>query len=310
MDRAESGAFGTPKGEAEFKDWYWKTQLGKCYYRLGLFKEAEKQFISSLGNLPTVETYALVGKLYNRLDQPLLALNYMRQGLEKFSSDVTLTTWIARTNELLGNMDESIDHYKEVLSNQANHIEAIACIATNYFYSDLPEIALRYYRRILQMGVNNAEIFLNVGLCCFYCQQFDLAIACIERAHAIASQDIQADVWYNTGHIALAIGDVKMADRCFQLALTCDPEHGESLCNLGILRLREGKIDQAKSCFYNARTKAPHLFEPYFNIALLAHQSGRYSEALQNVNKSLEIFPEHDHSLTLRKHIMILYTMI
>lgn len=28
----------------EFKDWWWKVQLGRCYYRLGLFRDAEKQF--------------------------------------------------------------------------------------------------------------------------------------------------------------------------------------------------------------------------------------------------------------------------
>lgn len=32
----------------EFKDWWWKVQLGRCYYRLGLFRDAEKQFKVSL----------------------------------------------------------------------------------------------------------------------------------------------------------------------------------------------------------------------------------------------------------------------
>ncbi|CAJ0939598.1 unnamed protein product, partial [Mesorhabditis belari] len=292
--------------EAEFNDWYWKNQLGK----LGMFQDAEKQFLSSLKTMKMVETYAYLAKIYNRLDQPLVAIKYYEEGLESFKNDITILTGLARVNEQLGKIDESIELYKEILAVQANNVEAIACIATNYFYSDLPEIALRYYRRIMQMGVNNAELFLNVGLCCFFCQQFDLAIACIERAHATATEDIQADVWYNTGHVALSIGDVKMADRCFQLALTADQDHGESLCNLGILRLREGKIDQAKSFFHNAKGKAPHLFEPYFNLAILANQAGQYSEALINVNKSLEIFPEHVHSQTLKRHITILYTML
>ena len=28
---------------AEFKDWWWKLTLGKCYYKLGVFREAERQ---------------------------------------------------------------------------------------------------------------------------------------------------------------------------------------------------------------------------------------------------------------------------
>jgi tetratricopeptide repeat protein 8 len=30
--------------QVEYKDWWWKARLGKCYYQLGLTREAEKQF--------------------------------------------------------------------------------------------------------------------------------------------------------------------------------------------------------------------------------------------------------------------------
>jgi tetratricopeptide repeat protein 8 len=46
------------------------------------------------------------------------------------------------------------------------------------------------------MGVNNTEIWNNVGLCCFYSGQYDLAIACLEKALSFASDDEMADVWY------------------------------------------------------------------------------------------------------------------
>jgi hypothetical protein len=28
---------------ADFKDWWWKSRLGKCYYQLGMYRDAEKQ---------------------------------------------------------------------------------------------------------------------------------------------------------------------------------------------------------------------------------------------------------------------------
>ncbi len=40
-----------------------------------------------------------------------------------------------------------------------------------------------------QMGINNAELFNNLGLCCFYAQQYDMALACMERALALATED-------------------------------------------------------------------------------------------------------------------------
>ena len=74
-------------------------------------------------------------------------------------------------------------------------MEGIACIGMNHFYSDQPELSLRFYRRLLQMGVNNAELFNNLGLCCFYAQQYDMTLACMERALSLATDDTEADVW-------------------------------------------------------------------------------------------------------------------
>ena len=108
----------------------------------------------------------------------------------------------------MGDLNESIKFYREVLQSDSTNVEAIACLATNYFYNDQPEVALKFFRRLLQMGVYNSELFNNIGLCCFYAQQYDLIFSCFERALSLCSNDIQrADVWYNLDHIALGVGD-------------------------------------------------------------------------------------------------------
>lgn len=53
------------------------------------------------------------------------------------------------------------------------------------------------------MGIYNCEIFNNLGLCCFYAQQYDMTLTCFERALSLATDQGIADVWYNLGHIAL-----------------------------------------------------------------------------------------------------------
>ena len=60
-----------------------------------------------------------------------------------------------------------------------------------------------YFRRLLQMGIYNAELFTNLGLCCFYAQQYDMSLNCFERSLQLANDDTLADVWYNISHIAL-----------------------------------------------------------------------------------------------------------
>ena len=56
------------------------------------------------------------------------------------------------------------------------------------------------------MGVYNAELFNNLGLCCFYAQQYDMTLNCFERALSLASDETMPDVWYNIGHVALVSG--------------------------------------------------------------------------------------------------------
>lgn len=53
------------------------------------------------------------------------------------------------------------------------------------------------------MGIYNAELFNNLGLCCFYAQQYDMTVTCFEQALSLAADEAVADVWYNVAHVAI-----------------------------------------------------------------------------------------------------------
>ena len=61
--------------KADYKDWWWKARLGKCYYQLGLFREAERQFLSSQKLQENVITILELCKVYLKLDQPTTAID-------------------------------------------------------------------------------------------------------------------------------------------------------------------------------------------------------------------------------------------
>lgn len=75
----------------ESKDWYWKVAMGKCYYVLGLTRDAEQQFRSALKEYKHIETLLRLIRIYIRLDQPLAALDTCKAGLEYFPKDVIIT---------------------------------------------------------------------------------------------------------------------------------------------------------------------------------------------------------------------------
>ncbi|XP_071665645.1 tetratricopeptide repeat protein 8 isoform X3 [Patagioenas fasciata] len=109
---------------AQFKDWWWKVQIGKCYYRLGLYREAEKQFKSALKQQDMVDTILYLAKVYLRLDQPVTALNLFKQGLDRFPGEVTLICGIARIYEGIGDLNLAYQCFKLTLVNNNNYAEA------------------------------------------------------------------------------------------------------------------------------------------------------------------------------------------
>ncbi|XP_039507018.1 tetratricopeptide repeat protein 8 isoform X1 [Pimephales promelas] len=296
---------------AQFRDWWWKVQLGKCYYRLGLHREAEKQFRSALAQQEFVDSYLYLAKVYQRLDQPITALNVFKQGLDHFPAEVTLLTGIARIHEEMNNVISATEYYKEVLKQDNTHVEAIACIGSNHFYSDQPEIALRFYRRLLQMGVFNCQLYNNLGLCCFYAQQYDMTLSSFERALALVSSDEeQADVWYNLGHVAVGIGDLTLAYQCFKLALAFNNNHGEAYNNLAVLELRKGRIEQAKAFLQTAAALSPHMYEPHFNFATLSEKVGDVQSSFAAAQRSEDAFPEHVDTQQILKNLRLHFSTL
>lgn len=283
----------------DFKDWFWKARLGKCYFKLGMYREAEKQFRSSLKIQPIVSTYLELANVYIRLDMPNSAMDLLIEASEKFTTDARLVLGVARIYDSLSDPEKSVQEYKKVLSLDASNVEALASLGAHFFYTDQPELSIRYYRRLLQMGIQNAELWNNLGLCCFYSSQYDLALSCLDRALAVASDDNMADVWYNIGHIGVALGDLSLAYQAFKVAASVDPNHGEALNNIAVLEMRRQKFDLSRACLNASVESSPQLFEPMFNSALMAYRLGDFQDAYNYIKKSLVMNPGHGDSKEL-----------
>ena len=65
-----------------------------------MYRDAERQFKAALTQQDMVDTVLYLCKVYVRLDQPLTAIDLYKKGLEKFPSETTLLTGIARIYEV------------------------------------------------------------------------------------------------------------------------------------------------------------------------------------------------------------------
>jgi len=250
-----------------------------------------------------------LSKVYTRLDQPNTALDLLKHQLEEeLAGSLHLQLAIGRIYDGLNDLDASVGFYKSALIADSSCVEAIACLGAHHFYTDQPEIALRFYRRLLQTGVNSAALWNNLGLCCFAAGQYDMTVVCYERALSMAGDEEVADVWYNIGQLALGIGDLGLAFQSFKVVTSLDSNHAEAYTNLGVLEMRRGSVDAAMGMFKAAHGIAPGLYEAIYNMALLCYRSGDFSESYRLVQQALEANPDHGESRELLKIVKSAFT--
>lgn len=83
-----------------FKGVFSESLFLSWYHRLGLYRDAEAQFKSTLKHFSTVDMFLYLCKVYVKLDQPRNALDFFKKGLEKFEKDTSLLTGVARIHEV------------------------------------------------------------------------------------------------------------------------------------------------------------------------------------------------------------------
>ena len=279
-----------------YEDWWWKYNLGKVYYKLGLLEDAEKQLLSALKINSTYPNLPLqLSLVYTKMDQPLRAVQCLQASSKLNKGEVYFQIYEARVEELLQHYDRSVTLYKEVLINDNCNFEAIACIGANYFLNNNPEIALSFYKRLFELGFGSPEILNNLGLCSFFSNQFDLCITCFEKALLFPEiNDITAsDIWYNLSCVGIYIGDLSLAKQSLKISLSLNDKNIEALNNMAVLDIKEGFSDQAKIGFENACKINEFLYEPFFNLAIIKYNQGDNESAYKYAKLSLEKAPSH-----------------
>lgn len=289
---------------SNYQDWWYKYKLGKIYNRLGLLADAEKHLLSSLKHYKYSNTYLQLSNIYVKMDQPLKAMDILSIGEAANPNENYFTLYKARIFEMLFNFEKSISLYKSVLEKDVCNFESIACIGAHYFYNDHPEVALKYYKRLIELGINSVEVWNNLGLCAYYSGQIDFCISCFERGLISSDDETSSEIWYNISHIAIGIGNIDLAYYSLKVSLQYNKNHFEAQNNLGVIESKRNNIKEALSNFDTSQKTTSYSYEPYFNYAMLSYKIGELEKSLCSINKSLEIYPDHFESNELKQVIM------
>lgn len=146
VHKQKRGSSASLRSLANCDEWWWQQQMGRCLLALKYPRKAESYLQQSLNAFPHPDTYILLSRLYQRLEQTERAMDLIQTAVNKHPFDVTFRIEQGRLLDEMSKQDDAMQMYRLISKLNPINVEALASIALNYFYDNNPEMALMYYR--------------------------------------------------------------------------------------------------------------------------------------------------------------------
>ena len=141
-----------------------------------------------------------------------------------------------------------------------------------------PEVALRFYRRALDLDPSLVVANSNLGKLLFDKGCFAEALVAFEAATRLAPSD--PDAWNSRAGALRELGRLDEAVSAARHALTLQPDLAEAAINLGNGLLKLDRMDEALEAYRRARFLQPNSGTAICGEALALRNLGRFAEAL------------------------------
>jgi len=100
----------------------------------------------------------------------------------------------------------------------------------------------------------------------------------------------------NIGTIFTNLKENQKAKECFEKAIKINPNYAEAHNNLGIIFEKLGDLQKAKECYEKAIELNPNYADAYYNIGIIFKELGNLQKAKDCYKKTIEIDPNHSSS--------------
>ncbi|MCU0241144.1 MAG: tetratricopeptide repeat protein, partial [Vicinamibacteria bacterium] len=157
------------------------------------------------------------------------------------------------------------------------------------------DIEALYQQRIgraaptLAAAAESVEALVNRGMSLTSLERLDEALACYDRALALAPNE--KVIHSNKGNVLRLLGRTGEALACFQRALAIDPTFDNAWYNQGLLLTQAGRLAEALHCYEQALTYNVRHTSAWIGKGHVLGRLGREAEELQCLDRALAINP-------------------
>ena len=274
--------------------------------------EAEDLYRQALNQVATRSDLRL------RLAKHLITRKAHEEAFETLKAGVAIDSNNGHMHILLGDMyaaknmrSEAIRHYERAIALGHDLPDLAARLGDLHLSQNRPERARTYLRKAINSGINTAAIHASLGSTEETLGNRKAALAAYRQALKANPQNTKArqgiariakvmrpkpktpthSEYEKQGQRALAMGDLKGAQKALERAVALAPTQATYWNDLGTIYARQNDLSAAETAFQNASgSNSP---EPLYNLGRLYADTGRLNDAESVCCEALDIDPNY-----------------
>jgi len=148
--------------------------------------------------------------------------------------------------------------------------------------------AITYLEKTLQLGLDSAEVYNNLGIAYRKLGNYSKAISALEKAIQLKPDFVEA--YSNLGSAYIYFGDYQQAITILEKAIQIDPSFAGAYYNFGFVYTKFGNFQKAAHYLEKAIQIDPNYAEAYNNLAFTYMKLGDYQKAKESTEKAKTLF--------------------
>ena len=255
--------------------------LGNLYYQLGVLDKAAVTYEQAIARNPELEQHFLeMGKSafdraeFNQVIEPLTKF------LLIFPGNTDASHLLARSYEVLGNVDKALKLYQQTIKLDPTHTEAMFQSAQIYRNrSDLPN-ALKMLQKLIDTDPNNAETHYLAAIVNLEHNLHEDALLAFLATSRLAPNHV--DAHYQAGLLYEQKGDIDNAVEKYESAITLDSLNAAPFFRLGAIYLKRGDKDNAIRVYEPALEIEPNHPQVQYHLAAIFEEREENGKSIKH----------------------------
>ncbi len=201
-----------------------------------------------------------------------------------------------------GNLKVAEQLYRDVLSKEPNHPDALHLLGVLAMQMKQPAVAANLINRAISINPGKGIYYGDFGKALYRCGKRDAAIQACRKAIELNPEDSEA---HNTlGRVLNKAGKTAAAVAHFQNAIRINPRYAEAYFYIGRILEAQGQIEDAFENFESAANLDPTSINARIKLGVIQQKLGKINEAIATFKFIVERRPRHIEALI---HLGLVY---